>query len=123
MHKTRIWIGLAIAVGMMAPVMAKEPSASAGGPFQLARMARTSAPGLHIRVVDASGAAVYPLSVAVEYDSGAPVAGKVTAEGFTAPVANGRKVRAVTLGALEPSQKPQRFDVDPASANVLLFRR
>ena len=123
MRQTRISIGLAIAAGMMTPAMANESGPVAEGPFQLARMARSSMPGLHIRVLDGSGAAIYPIAVAIEYDSGAPVVGKATAEGFTAPATSGRKVRAVTLGTLASGQKPQRFDVDPASANVLMFRR
>ena len=97
--------------------MASFVSAEPVGPFQLKRQARAASPGLHIKIVDASGAPIYPVAVAVEYDSGAPARAEVTADGLTVPAAPGRNVRAVTLG----EQTPQRFDIDATRANFLLF--
>lgn len=88
-------------------------------PFELARMARAATPGLHIKLLDSTGAPIYPVAVAVEYDSGAPVKAQATEAGVTVPAAQGRSVRSVTLGG----QSPQRFDVDATRANFLVFRR
>lgn len=111
-----LFLGIALAQ----PGSATDPlPASTVKPFELARMARAATPGLHIKLVDASGAPVYPVLVAVEYDSGAPVKAQTTATGLTVPAAEGRSVRAVTLGG----QSPQRFDVDATRANFLVFRR
>lgn len=99
--------------------MASAASGEPARPFQLKRLARAASPGLHIKIVDAAGAPVYPVTVAVEYDSGAPAMAETTADGVTVPPAPGRNVRAVTLSG--PS--PQRFDVDATRANFLLFSR
>ena len=99
----------------MASVASGEPAR----PFQLKRLARAASPGLHIKIVDAAGDPVYPVTVAVEYDSGTPSVAETTADGATVALAPGRNVRAVTLGG--PS--PQRFDIDVTRANFLLFSR
>jgi hypothetical protein len=111
---------LLLAIAVAQPGSAKDalPAAPAK-PFELARMARAASPGLHIKLVDETGAPVYPVPVAVEYDSGAPVKAQVTEAGLTVPAAEGRNIRAITLG----SQSPQRFDVDTTRANFLVFRR
>jgi hypothetical protein len=108
-------VALLFACAAMASVASGEPAP----PFQLKRLARASSPGLHIKIVDAAGAPVYPVTVAVEYDSGAPAVAETTADGITVALAPGRNVRAVTLGG--PS--PQRFDIDATRANFLLFTR
>jgi hypothetical protein len=99
--------------------MASAASGEPARPFQLKRLARAASPGLHIKIIDAAGIPVYPVTVAVEYDSGASAVAETTADGVTIPAASGRNVRAVTLGG--PS--PQRFEVDAARANFLLFSR
>jgi hypothetical protein len=109
-----------LAFAAMTSAMATDAlPASAAKPFQLTRTARATAPGLHIRVVDPSGALAYPVPVAIEYDSGAPVRAEATAEGVTVPVDAERNVRAVTLGG----SAPQRFDIDASRANFLVFSR
>lgn len=111
---------LLFGVALAQPGLTKDllPAASAK-PFELARMARAASPGLHIKLVDETGAPIYPVAVAVEYDSGAPVKAQVTETGLTVPAAEGRSIRAITLGG----QAPQRFDVDTTRANFLVFRR
>jgi hypothetical protein len=108
-------IALLLGVAIFQPAFASETPK----PFQLTRMARASAPGLHIRVVDPAGTLAYPVPVAVEYDSGAPVRAQATADGLTVPADAMRTVRAVTLGG----QSPQRFDIDASRANFLVFSR
>ena len=99
--------------------MTSAASGEPARPFQLKRLARAASPGLHIKIVDAAGAPVYPVTVGIEYDSGAPAVVETTADGVTVALAPGRIVRAVTLGG--PS--PQRFDIDATRANFLLFTR
>jgi hypothetical protein len=113
-----IMIMVGIVAGPAASASEGLPSGSAK-PFQLARMARAASPGLHIRVVDPAGTLAYPVPVAVEYDSGAPIQAEATADGLTVPAATGRVVRAVTLGG----QSPQRFDIDAARGNFIVFSR
>jgi len=109
-----------VAIALAQPGFATDPlPAGAAKPFELARTARAAGPGLHIKLVDANGAPIYPVPVAVEYDSGAPIKAQATATGLTVPAAEGRSVRAITLGG----QSPQRFDVDATRANFLVFRR
>ena len=110
---------LIFGIGLAQPALANGPlPGGSPKPFALARMARAATPGLHIKLLDATGAPVYPVAVAIEYDSGAPLKAQATEAGLTVPAASGRSVRAVTL----EGQSPQRFDVD-ARTNFLVFRR
>lgn len=111
---------LLLGITLAQPGFANDPlPAGAAKPFELARVARAAAPGLHIKLVDSTGAPIYPVAVAVEYDSGAPVKGQATESGLTLPAVEGRSIRAVTLGG----QSPQRFVIDTTRANFLVFRR
>lgn len=111
---------LVLGIALVQPGLAADTlTIGAAKPFELARMARAAAPGLHIKLVDASGAPIDPVPVAVEYDSGATVKAQVTATGLSLPAADGRSVRSITLGG----QTPQRFAIDAARGNFLVFRR
>ena len=105
-----------LALAIVSPALADQPDSA----FELARTGRSSAPGLHIKVVDAAGAPVFPVDIAVEYDSGAPSRGSATAEGFTVAPDPGRTVRAVTLAS---GRQQRRFPIEGTRANVLVFRR
>ncbi len=113
-------IALLLGIAFVQPVFAADmlPTGTSR-PFQLTRTARAAAPGLHIRLVDPAGKLAYPVAVAVEYDSGAPVRALATSEVLTVPAAAGRNVRAVTLG----DRSPQRFDIDASRVNFLVFSR
>jgi hypothetical protein len=107
------------AVLLAAAILPPAKAEQSPGAFELARTGRSSAPGLHIKVVDADGAPVFPVDVSVEYDSGAPARGSVTADGFTVAPDQGRTVRAVTLAS---GRQQQRFPIEGTRANVLIFR-
>jgi hypothetical protein len=111
------FVRVALLLGCAA--MASTASGEPAQPFQLKRLARAASPGLHIKIVDAAGAPIYPVTVAVEYDSGASSVAETTANGVTVTLAPGRTVRAVRGGG--PS--PQRFDIDATRANFLMFSR
>jgi len=112
-------LALSLGLAAVSPAFATAAPGASDKPFQLARMARAAKPGLHIRVIDPAGKLAYPVPVAIEYDSGAPVRAEATAEGLTVPDEAGRTVKAVTLGGASP----QRFDVDGSRANFLVFSR
>jgi hypothetical protein len=112
-------LALSLGLAAVAPAFATAAPVTSEKPFQLTRMARAAKPGLHIRVIDPDGKLAYPVPVAIEYDSGAPVRAEATAEGLTVPADAGRTVKAVTVGGAAP----QRFDVDGSRANFLVFSR